>query len=83
VAGWCRFPELTERLNAYVGYTPVHNVAGAPSMSVPLHWTADGLPVGVQFAGRGWRRAGHAVPAGLRAGGRPALGAWRKPPVSA
>jgi amidase len=52
VAGWVPFPDLQQRLNAYVGYTPVQNVAGAPAMSVPLHWTADGLPVGVQIAGR-------------------------------
>ena len=52
VAGWVPFEELQARLMAYVGYTPLQNVAGAPSMSVPLHWTADGLPVGVQFAGR-------------------------------
>jgi amidase len=52
VAGTVDIPHLTERLNAYVGYTTLHNVAGAASMSVPLHWTADGLPVGVQFAGR-------------------------------
>lgn len=52
VAGWVPFQELQARLLTYVGYTPLHNVAGAPSMSVPLHWTADGLPVGVQIAGR-------------------------------
>jgi len=52
VAGWVPFPELQARLNSYVGYTPVQNVAGAPSMSVPLHWTPDGLPVGVQLSGR-------------------------------
>ncbi|MBO9559161.1 MAG: amidase [Caulobacter sp.] len=52
VSGTVDIPHLTERLNAYVGYTTLHNVAGAASMSVPLHWTADGLPVGVQFGGR-------------------------------
>ena len=52
VAGWVPFQDLQARLLTYVGYTPLHNVAGAPSMSVPLHWTAEGLPVGVQIAGR-------------------------------
>jgi amidase len=46
------FDTLIERLTEYVGYTTYHNVAGAPAMSVPLHWTDSGLPVGTQFAAR-------------------------------
>jgi amidase len=46
------FDALVERLREYVGYTTYHNVVGAPSMSVPLHWTEAGLPVGSQFAAR-------------------------------
>lgn len=33
----------------YVPFTQLSNLTGTPSMSVPLHWTADGLPLGVQF----------------------------------
>ncbi len=36
----------------FVAYTPIHNIAGTPAMSVPLYWTPEGLPIGTQFAAR-------------------------------
>ncbi len=46
------FDTLMERVVEYAGYTPQHNAAGTPSMSVPLTISPDGLPIGSQFASR-------------------------------
>jgi amidase len=32
-------------------FTPLGNVAGLPGMSMPLHWSPDGLPIGVHVLG--------------------------------
>lgn len=36
----------------YTAYTMPSNAAGLPSMSMPLDWNADGLPIGTLFTGR-------------------------------
>ncbi|MDO9488693.1 MAG: amidase [Sphingomonadaceae bacterium] len=41
-----------QRLNDYVAYTPIENIAGAPSISLPMGMSRDGLPIGIQFATR-------------------------------
>ena len=40
------------RSAAFVPFTPIANVTGQPAMSIPLHWNAAGLPIGVHFTGR-------------------------------
>lgn len=43
---------LAERTFDYIPFTPLFNATGQPAMSVPLHWNAAGLPIGMQFVAR-------------------------------
>jgi amidase len=46
------FDILFERVVDNSDFTPVINAAGTPAMSVPLNWSASGLPIGSHFAAR-------------------------------
>ena len=51
--GWMPDPTAPPgwRVRMLLQYTSQFNGTGQPAMSLPLHWSPDGLPIGVQFVG--------------------------------
>jgi amidase len=41
-----------EGLVRFTPFTPLYNATGQPAVSVPLHWTEEGLPIGIMLGGR-------------------------------
>lgn len=41
--------DMVDKNLGWVPYTQLANLTGRPAISLPLHWTTDGLPLGVQF----------------------------------
>ena len=53
--GWPIIEDLMEfliEISAMIDFTSLFNTTGQPAITLPLHWTSDGLPIGVQFAAR-------------------------------
>jgi amidase len=42
---------------SFYPFTPIFNISGQPAMSVPLYQDKQGLPIGIQFAGRNGEEA--------------------------
>jgi amidase len=68
------------RQTLFTPFTPLINVTGQPAMSLPLHWSESGLPIGVQFIGKPWAEATLIRLAAQLEQARP--WAERRPPVS-
>ncbi|MGB7383974.1 MAG: amidase family protein, partial [Rhodococcus sp. (in: high G+C Gram-positive bacteria)] len=55
-AGFLRHAPLVEQMIdknlRWVPYTQLANLTGRPALTVPMHWTPDGLPMGAQFTGQ-------------------------------
>jgi amidase len=51
--GYLIDPEAARiRLLQTMPFTAQFNVSGQPAISLPLHWSSDGLPIGIQFVAR-------------------------------
>ena len=45
------------KAGAICPFTPLFNVSGQPAISLPMHWSEAGLPIGVQLVGKPWGEA--------------------------
>lgn len=73
--------QYIDRIGHFTGFTLIANVTGQPAISLPLHWSDQGLPIGVQLTGRFGDEATLIRLAAQLENARP----WshRRPPVSA
>jgi len=53
--GYLAGPEGGSRIKELLQYTSQFNITGQPAISLPLHWNAAGLPIGVQLVAAPWR----------------------------
>jgi len=44
------FSAYMREIVSFSPFTGIYNQTGEPAMTVPLHWTGDGLPVGMMFS---------------------------------
>ncbi len=44
--------EWSRQVFDWIPFTPLFNTTGQPAISLPLYWSPDGLPIGMQFAGK-------------------------------
>jgi amidase len=73
--------DLIETFHSFSPFTALFNASGQPAMSVPLHWNAQGLPIGSHFAAAfGGERLLYALAAQLE---QAQPWAHRVPPISA
>ncbi|MCP8615699.1 amidase [Salirhabdus salicampi] len=44
--------DMLDNFTNYCSFTPIANVTGQPSMSVPLYWSSSNVPIGSMLTGR-------------------------------
>lgn len=52
------FPHSEQEPAAQADFTCLANIAGLPALSLPMGWTGDGLPLGIQLVGQAGMEAG-------------------------